>query len=526
MTDAPIKGTKKALEAAEACGGVAVFPRFPTDSPATTDRTDWNDLYLEQGLDAVREQLTAALADAKGLSLKVANEGGSRESVARTTKGENSGPPIENGDVGALTEDTLATAFECAHAGKVHYAHAFGRWYVYNGASGIWSWDREELVANWVREFVRDLNREQREKWGKAAVVSAVAKLARRHPAIAISGMEFDNNPMLLGTPAGPIDLSTAEALTPSWKHMVSKSTSVARASGKPKLWLDTLLFASGGDTDLVDYLQRLFGYCLTGHTSEESLEFFHGSGGNGKGVVMNTVLAIAGDYGRQASMDTFIRSRNDRHPADLADLVGARLVIAAESAEGARWDEQRVKMATGRDRISARFMRGNFFEFQPAFTLLIASNHKPRIGTVDDAWRRRLHLIPFDRKPAKADHELKDKLRAEYPQILAWMIEGAEWWSRDGLMPPDSVVTATEEYLAEEDVIGIWFRECCEAAGAQEKAYRIDLYRSFESWCHQMGHAASSLHKVTRWLKAQGYRQAESREDKARPFFGIKLCS
>lgn len=424
-----------------------------------------------------------------------------------------------------LTEDSIATLFEEAHAGRVVYAHAFGRWYFYEEASGVWRWDQQELVAHWVREFVRGLNKAQREKWGKASVVNAVSQLARRHPAIAITGTEFDQNPMLLGTPIGPVDLSTGESIAPSMSHMISKSTAVAPQPGPPLQWLKILLFATNGDTDLVDYLQRLFGYCLTGHTSEESLEFFFGTGGNGKGLVMNAVLAIVGDYGRQASMDTFIRSRNDRHPADLADLVGARLVIAAESAEGARWDEQRVKMATGRDRISARFMRGNFFEFQPAFTLLIASNHKPRIGTVDDAWRRRLHLIPFERKPQHPDPELKDKLRAEYPQILAWMIEGAEWWARDGLMPPESVLAATAEYLLEEDVIGLWFRERCEAAAATERAYRTDLYRSFESWCHEMGHAASSQHKLTRWLKSQGYRQAESREDKARPFFGIRLC-
>lgn len=424
----------------------------------------------------------------------------------------------------ALSEDSLASAFEKAYTGKVVYAHVLGRWLIYDETTGIWRHDDIETVAHWIREFVRGLNKEQQAKWAKAAVVESVARLARRAPSIAVSGLEFDTDPWLLGTPTGPYNLQTAEKIEPSPDLMISKSTAIAPQSDIPELWLQVLAESTGGDQDLVDYLQRLAGYCLTGHTSEESLEFFYGPGGNGKGVVMGAILEIAGTYGRQASMETFLKAPGGRHPTDLASLVGARVVMAAESAEGSRWDEQRVKMATGRDRISARFMKKDFFEFTPQFTLLIASNHKPRIGTVDDAWRRRLHLIPFEQKPKNPDPELKDKLKAEYPQILHWMIEGAEWWAREGLSPPDSVISATEDYLLEEDVIGLWFREHCEEVSPTIKSYRSDLYSSFEKWCHDMGHAASSQHKMTRWLKAQGYEQTDSSADKSRPFRGIRL--
>lgn len=424
-----------------------------------------------------------------------------------------------------LSEDSLATAFEKEHTGKVVYCHLLGKWRIYDSVTaGIWRDDETELVAHWAREFVRRLNTEQQAKWGKAAVVESVARLARRAPSIAVSGLEFDADPWLLGTPAGPYDLKTAKKIKPRPELMISKATAIAPESGAPKLWLRILDESTGGDKDLIDYLQRLLGYCLTGHTSEESLEFFYGPGGNGKGLVMGAALNIAGTYGRQASMDTFLKAQGGRHPTDLASLVGARLVMAAESAEGSRWDEQRVKMATGRDRISARFMKKDFFEFSPQFTLLIASNHKPRIGTVDDAWRRRLHLIPFEQKPTKPDPDLKDKLKAEYPQILQWMIDGAEWWGREGLAPPESVLAATAEYLREEDVIGLWFREHCEEVPATNTTYRNDLYHSFENWAHEMGHAASSQHKMTRWLKSQGYEQTSSSTDKSRPFRGIRL--
>lgn len=420
-----------------------------------------------------------------------------------------------------LSEDAIAQQFEYVHRGRVVYAHTFGHWLYYDPETGIWQVDRQEKIAHWIREFIRKLSRENRARWGKAAVIDAVARLVRRAPDIALSGLEFDADPDTLGTADGLYSLRTSERLAPDPGLRISKTTAVAPAPGTPKRWARFLQDTTGGDQALVEYLQRLCGYCLTGHTREESLEFIYGPGGNGKGVFMGTLLDIAGGYGRQASMDTFIRSRSDRHPADLADLQGARVVFAAESAEGARWDEQRVKMATGRDKISARFMRGNFFEYTPQFTLLIASNHKPRIGTVDAAWERRLHLIPFEQRPANPDPHLKDALRDEYPQILAWMIEGAEWWHREGLAPPERVTAATREYLVEEDVIGLWFGECC-IADPTARIARSDLHNDYERWCGQMGHKASSMHKLTRWLKAHGFEQDRRKSD--RPFIGMRL--
>jgi putative DNA primase/helicase len=204
-----------------------------------------------------------------------------------------------------------------------------------------------------------------------------------------------------------------------------------------------------------------------------------------------------------------------------VANLFGARLVLGSESSEGKRWDEERIKSFTGRDAIAARFMNRDFFEFVPKFKIVVASNHKPRIRTVDDAWRRRLHLVPFVEKPEKPDPQLKDKLRAEYPQILQWMIEGAEWWGREGLCPPESVISATDEYFREEDVIGLWFEERCAVPlhGYTERKY---LYQSFENWCHGMGHAAANMHTVTRWLKQHGFEQDTKRS--SRPILGVRL--
>lgn len=421
----------------------------------------------------------------------------------------------------ALSEDALALRFESEYRGRLVYAHKLGAWFVYSDTTGVWERDLVERVAHWIREHVRALNTQQQEKWLRARVVGAVEQLARRAPDLAITGDEFDADPWLLGTQAGVLDLRTGQPLPSDSGHYVSKRVSVTPALDKPAKWLQFLEDATGCDAALMDYLQRLAGYCLTGDTREEILVFMHGPGGNGKGVFMNALREILGDYARQAPMQVFLANSGDRHPTELANLFGARLVLASESPEGRRWDEERIKSLTGRDAISARFMNRDFFEFVPRFKLLVASNHKPRIRTVDDAWRRRLHLVPFTRKPTTPDPGLKDKLRAEYPAILNWMIEGAEWWAREGLCPPEIVRAATDEYFREEDVIGLWFEECCEAAPAH-RMERKDLYTSYEAWCRGMGHAAATLHAVTRWFKQRGHDQDANK--KTRPIIGVRL--
>lgn len=438
------------------------------------------------------------------------------------TKGQRGAIVATGNGAITLTEDSLATLFEQEHIGRLVYAHNRGKWFVYGGWTGTWGRDLVGLVPHWIREFVRNLNADQQAKWAKASVVSSVEKFCQRAPGLARLGDEFDSISWLLGTPSGVIDLRTGEALQQSPDHYVSQCTSVSPSATRPELWLKFLDQATGGDVDLVSYLQRLAGYCLTGDAREEVVVFMHGPGGNGKGVFMNALRDILGEYARQASMQMLLASKGDRHPTDLANLFGARLVLASESPEGRRWDDERVKALTGRDAISARYMNRDFFQFIPCFKLLVASNHKPRISTVDDAWRRRLHLVPFTRKPEKPDPELKDKISGEYPAILQWMIEGAEWWYREGLCAPDAVAKATAEYFREEDVIGLWFAESCEETLATEYTERTALHQSYATWCKGMGHAAANVHSMTRWFKAHGFEQHQT--NKTRPILGVKL--
>jgi putative DNA primase/helicase len=422
-----------------------------------------------------------------------------------------------------LTEDTLAESFEREHVGDIKYNHARKQYLLYDKDSGLWRADSTERVAHLVRVHVRALNVRSEPRFGKAQTVAGVERLVRAHPQIAVAGHEFDADPWLLGTPGGVYDLRTTEPLPHSCEHLVTKSTSVAPDPDQvPTLWMRFLAEATGNDPDVIGYIQRLFGYALTGDTREEQLTFLHGPGGNGKGVLLNVVKEIAGDYATVAGMDTFLESRNDRNSADLASLAGARIVIASESSDGRRWDDQRAKSVTGRDPVTARHLYGNFFTYVPQFKLLIASNHQPRIRTVDDAWRRRLHMLPFDKKPANPDPELKLRLRDEYPAILHWMMEGAEWWLREGLAKPETISTATTAYLRSEDIVGLWFEECCELDAAAETS-RKTIYGSLERWCADMGHRAPTQHALTRWLGLNQGIEQDIRKS-SRPYLGIQL--
>jgi putative DNA primase/helicase len=270
-------------------------------------------------------------------------------------------------------------------------------------------------------------------------------------------------------------------------------------------LWDAFLVDATLGDQELIDYLQRMAGYCLTGDVSEHALFFIYGAGGNGKGVFLNTLTAVFGDYITVSSMETFAASRGERHPTDLAMLAGARLVTAQETEEGRAWNQTRVKATTGGDPITARFMRRDFFTFKPTFKLVIAGNHKPNLRSVGDADRRRFNIIPFTNKPAVVDRQLPDKLRAEWPGILRWAIDGCVKWQQSGLNPPPIVLDATEAYFDEQDLFAQWVEECCDI-GPNKSDTRKALFATWEAFCERNGDKAGGSKTFTQMMANAGF--------------------
>jgi putative DNA primase/helicase len=324
------------------------------------------------------------------------------------------------------------------------------------------------------------------------------------------------------------IDLDTGIDRPPNRLDYCTKVAAVSPApNGTPcPMWMVFLDTVTGGDAELIGFLKRFLGYCMTGYVTEHSLVFLFGTGANGKGVFTSTITGIVGDYGIVAPMEMFLASNVERHPTEIAKLKGARLVVAHETQKGRRWDESKIKTLTGGDKLTGRFMRGDFFDFKPTHKFMIAGNHKPSFRTVDEAIRRRFMLVPFTICIPEEDRDpkLADKLKAEWPAILRWMVDGCLEWQRVGLMVPDSVRSATDEYLADQDTVGQWADEMLGKAHPDAFAKTRDLFMNWKQWCDDRNLSSGTETSFADTLKDRGYEQ--KRTHSARGFKGIALKS
>jgi P4 family phage/plasmid primase-like protien len=437
------------------------------------------------------------------------------------------------------SDQWLADKVVAARAGELRFVPLTGTWIVWDGAR--WQPDAElmaeEIVIQELRRIADRLSRtgatpeEKKANHGRAIMLCSAGKatsvrtLMQSNRSVAVSTQSLDHDPWVLNTPAGIIDLKTGELLPPNPDALCTKSTSVPAAFGAaaPE-WRRFLAETTNHDQELIDHLQRVAGYALTGVTREQNLTFIYGKGGNGKGTFLNVLTGILADYWRSASMDTFTASTSDKHTTDIAMLVGARLVTASETQAGKRWDDQKVKALTGGDPITARFMRQDNFTYKPQFKLLFIGNHKPEIRDVDDAMRRRIQMVPFKHKPAVVDNQLEDKLKLEWPAIFAWMVEGCLKWQSRGLLPlPHAVAKLTDEYFEGEDALGRWINECC-TVGDDERAYSTELYDSWRAWARQNGEYEGSMKRLTGALKTRNIEQWQDSTTRRRGFAGISV--
>ncbi len=333
-----------------------------------------------------------------------------------------------------LTEDSCALAFTDQFKDRLRFNHDAGKWYLWDGS--IWRPNATCVAFQFAREVARRMaegEEKDRVRYvaSKVSFAAGVERFAKSDPHFAVTSDYWDSNPYLLGTPAGTVDLKTGEMLKPQPHHAISKSTSVSPSeSPECPIFLRFLDETFSNDKLIIRFVQQFLGYSLTGDTKEQIFPFGHGGGGNGKGVLLQTVRAIFGDYAKQAAMETFVASKNERHPTDIASLVGARLVIVSETERNQKWAEKKIQQLTGGDPIQTRLMRQDYFEFIPTFKLFVIGNHKPQLEAgITDAMRRRLKLIPFLNKPEKVDIDLASKLVPEHPAILRWLIEGCLDW-------------------------------------------------------------------------------------------------
>jgi putative DNA primase/helicase len=426
-----------------------------------------------------------------------------------------------------FSDEALALSFAETHACNLRYVAAWGRWLSYNGT--CWRFDDTLLSFDRARKICRDAAAQcNRAKTAtvlaSAKTVAAVATLAKADRRLAATVEQWDADPWLLNTPSGVIDLRTGASRAHWAGDYLTKLTGVAPDAGcSISMWLSFLDRVTGGDPDLIAFIQRMAGYALTGATVEHAMFFLYGTGANGKSTLMNAITSCAGDYHRTAPIETFTDSVNERHPTDLAGLRGARLVTAVETEEGRRWAESKIKTLTGGDTVSARFMRQDFFDYVPQFKLVIAGNHRPGLRSVDEAIRRRLHLIPFTVTipPDERDAELPDKLKEELPGILSWMVHGCLDWQKNGLAPPAAVTSATAAYLDAEDALAAWIDDSCER-DPQAWEQTSDLFANWSAWAGRAGEHVGSQKRFSERLEARGAEPLRKRD--GRGFVGIRL--
>jgi P4 family phage/plasmid primase-like protien len=310
-----------------------------------------------------------------------------------------------------FSDDALALRFSNAHSDSLRHVALWGRWLQWNGTY----WDTEETLRTFdlARAICRAASTQVLPDQAKLAAaiasaktVAAVERLAKADRRHAATADQWDADPAIIHGEIVTINLTTGECHQPRREDYITKSAAVKPDPDCPApLWNAFLDRVTAGDKDLQAYLQRVAGYCLTGYTREHALFFLYGKGANGKGVFLNTLTAIWCGYAAVAAMETFIETQNDQHPADLAMLRGARLVVAQEVDKGRAWNQGKINRMTGGDPISARFMRQDFFTYKPQFKLVIAGNNKPSLRSVDEAVRRRFNLIPFTVTIPPAEH-------------------------------------------------------------------------------------------------------------------------
>ena len=435
----------------------------------------------------------------------------------------------QRGEDNPFTEDALALRFSERHANDLRYVALRAQWFKWNG--NRWLPETTLLAFDLARKSCRDDGQQYGN--GKpppgissAKTVAAVERLAKADRRQAATLEQWDADDWVTNTEMATVDLRTGIGRRPNPADYITKKTACPAAppgTAHP-IWSAFLDRITAGNVELQKFLQRYVGYCLTGVTTEHKFVFAYGTGANGKSTFINTICEIFGDYATVADVGTFIACNTERHPTDVAKLHGYRLVVAQETEKDRRWDEAKIKGMTGGDKMTARFMRQDFFDFVPKLKLWIAGNHKPRLNNVDEAMRRRMLLVPFlvEIPVEERDPDLAEKLKAEWPTILRWCLDGCLEWQHIGLAPPKVVTDATDAYFDDQDLIKQWLEECTEADTPTAFISTSQLFASWKAWCDQRGLTAGSAKALTDALSDRGL--IHKRTKKGRGFASLKL--
>lgn len=419
------------------------------------------------------------------------------------------------------------------------FDHSRRKWLLWRGQ--WWSADvdgkillRAKAAARYRHQRAKSLPDEQREKESEWAAHSesrprmlAALECAASEPALADSGQNWDTDPWLLGVKNGVVDLRKGQLRDGRPQDRISIHSGVGfdpkADCPRFKLFLSQVF---DGQAALIDFIQRAVGYTLTGDTSEQCLFMCFGEGSNGKTTLFEVFRQVLGDYATDTPFSTFEDQARSSIPNDIAALKGRRLVTASETNNGTLLNTARIKALTGGDKITARFLYGELFSFRPVAKFWLAFNHKPQITDNSYGLWRRVRLIPFLHQfgENEQDKHLLQKLYAEAPGVLNWMIEGCLRWRADGFNAPPCVIEASQMYREECDRVGEFIQECCELHPSATVSV-ADLYEAYQQWDNPNGESTSVTNiSFKQQLETKGIFQARVGHQRTRMWSGLRL--
>lgn len=472
----------------------------------TKDARDWRNKTPDGSFPESIERLS--IKEAKAVLNPSAAQASTEVELVRTYD------PTDRNDIGNSRH------FAKQNADRLQYCHAWKKWIAWDGARWVLDGDGAalRLAKSTVHEmFTHGLAMQSEQIMELATTTASASKLramiSLAAPELPIGIEDLDSNGWLLNCPNGTLDLRTGDMMEHQRHLNITKlcPTPYLPDSTAPR-W-EHFVREIFVDDDLISFVQRLMGYCLTGDVSEQKLPIFYGTGANGKSTLLNAFMDVVGtDYTMQSMPDFLMEKRGESHPTEKASLFGKRFVSCVETEASRRLAESTVKMLTGGEKIMARRMREDFWEFEPSHKLVLCTNHKPVVAGQDHGIWRRLLLVPFTQRfeGSRIDKTLPDKLRAEAPGILAWLVRGCIAWKRDGLRPPDIVTVATTAYRTKEDVIGRFIADECQK-GSNISATFKSLFHALEAWCRDNGDDCPTKKALGTWLGENGFEKMRS---------------
>lgn len=358
----------------------------------------------------------------------------------------------------------------------------------------------------------------------------AAALMKKKGDPVAVMAHELDTHHDLLPVANGYLHLPTGALRRASRALKMTKASPVKFSpTAKCPTWEKFIDDVACQDKELVRWLQVYLGHTLSGRISQ-TIAWLHGPGGNGKGVMIRMLEEILGSFATATKTDTFMESRygSDGRAAspEVAKLQGARLVTASEGNDGAYLDAALVKWLTGGDRITARYLNANPITFDPTHKIIISTNHEPSLRSAESAMKRRVKIVPTrarfvedgsGEKIAPPSFKSEDELRAEFPGILRWLVEGCKAWyaagAKAGAFPTcQAIEDETARYFQNQDSIGAFILDVCNTAVNQDAKERGgDLYSQYNLWCEQNAVRPVSGTKFGRDLEARGHKQIRS---------------